>query len=144
MALEPRVEYNSQEQQDIENLIAEENDPKVRLQLIVMNRINKSLIENTRTTLDIVKQANEFGEQLSAHIKNFELHRQYQDEIQNKGKGAWIVFAKVIGAVQIVGLGIWGYASNEISDIHGGLHSLEKVDSGFDTRITVLELKDKK
>lgn len=110
---------------DIEKMILEEEDKKQRAFLIVLNSINNSLIANTETIKDV-------SEKLDAHLTSYENHVEQEDALLNKGRGAWWVVAWVIGVVQVVGLGIWGVASNDIREIHASLKHLE-------TRMAVVE-----
>jgi len=50
-----------------------------------------------------------------------------------------MIIAKVIAGVQVIGLCIWGYASNQITGIHDVVHKLEQADAKLETRITVIE-----
>lgn len=146
MELPSRRDSDSKEQHDIDKLIAEENDPKVRLHLMVMNSMNRNLIANTEATNAVAGMVANVSRDLEAHVENFEAHTtaeeayiKQQDAIVNKGKGAWQVIAYVIGGVQIIGLGIWGYASAEISGIHESISIVEKSTIDLDKRLTVLE-----
>lgn len=145
-----RRETDSREQHDIDKLIAEENDPKTRLHLMVMNSMNRNLIANTEATNAVATMVTNVSKDLEAHVERFESHTtaeeayiKQQDAIINKGKGAWQVIAYVIGGVQLIGLGIWGYASAEISDIHTSIRSVEKVTTDLDKRVTVIEKSTK-
>lgn len=141
-----RRETDSKEQHDIDKLIAEENDPKVRLHLMVMNSMNRNLIANTDATNAVAAMVTNVSKDLEAHVESFEAHTRaeeayikQQDARINQGKGAWRVIAYVIGGVQVLGLGIWGYASNEISSIHNSISVVEKSTIDLDKRLTVLE-----
>lgn len=103
---------------DIDQMILAEDDPKQRAFLIVLNSINNSLIANTETIKDV-------SGKLDAHLTSYEKHVEQEDALLNKGRGAWRVMAWVIGAVQMVGLGIWNEARTEIKDINAALRSLE-------------------
>lgn len=134
---------DTKEQHDIERLIEQENDPKVRLHLMVMNRINLSLIANTETINTVARDVTNVAAALNNHLTHFEEHTKAEEAMVNKGKGVWMVMAKIIGGVQLIGLGIWAYASSEISDIHTSLHVFEQADTILDKRITIIESKVK-
>lgn len=96
---------------DIEQMILQEDDAKDRAVLIVLNNINKSLLANTETIRDV-------SDKLETHLENFEKHTQEEDALRNKGLGAWKVASWVIGIAQVIGLGIWAQAREELKDIH--------------------------
>ena len=110
---------------DIDQMILEEEDKKQRAFLIVLNSINKSLIANTETIKEV-------SEKLESHLLSFEEHTKAEEALMNKGRGAWWVATWVISVVQVIGLGIWGVASNDIREIHTSLKHLE-------TRMAVVE-----
>lgn len=143
MITQKRREIDNPDQLEIERLIAEENDPKVRLHLMVMNRINLSMIANTESTREVAATVQMIGTKLDNHLTHFEEHIRAEDAVINKGKGAWMIFAKVIACVQVIGLGIWGYAANEIKGIHSALHNAETADAALDKRVTIIESKIK-
>lgn len=122
------------EQQEIEKLIAEENDPKIRLQLMVMNRINLSLIANTKTINDV-------AEKLDAHLTKFEQHTAQEEQMINQGRGAWKVVSWVIGIVQVIGLAIWVSANEEIASIHQSIAEDQAQHAAIDKRLSLLEAK---
>lgn len=112
----------------IEEMIAEESDPKDRAFLLVLNNINKALVQNTDTIREIAKK-------LDAHVAKFESHTAIEDAMLNQGKGAWRVTAWVIGVVQVVGLAVWADSRAEIEAMHKEIQSHE-------VRVTVLEKQD--
>lgn len=114
---------------DIENMILQEDDPKQRAFLIVLNSINNSLIANTDTIRNV-------SDKLESHLQNFDTHTKEEDARLNKGRGAWKILAWVIGIAQVVALGIWNEARSEIKQINITLAQIE-------TRVSVIESKDK-
>ena len=105
-----RTEDNDRTTQEIETLIMKEGDPKQRAFLIVLNNINKSLLANTHTVRDV-------SAKLEEHLDNFAKHAEAEEALMNKGKGAWVVVAWVLGIVQLIGLGIWQSARMDLSTI---------------------------
>lgn len=96
---------------DIEHLIAEEPDPKQRVYLIVLNNLNNSLVANTDTIRSV-------SQKLDTHLTNFEQYTRDKDAMLNKGRGAWKVFAWVLGIVQILAGSIWLSVRDELVDLH--------------------------
>lgn len=123
---------DGKEQHDIEKMIEAENDPKIRLQLIVLNRINLSLIANTRTTDDI-------ADKLESHITAFDTHRKTEEALLNKGRGAWLVAVWVLGAIQLLSITIWSDASSEMTAVKEAITSGTVKVAQLDTRVGVLE-----
>ena len=95
------------DQQHIEDLISGENDPKIRLQLMVMNRINLSLIANTQTTNDIATK-------LEMHVRSYEQTTESNTELLNKGRGAWKILVWVLSIAQLVLGGLWVESRKDI------------------------------
>ena len=124
------------DQHEIELLIAKENDPKMRLQLMVQNRLNAALIANTETINSVSKRLHE-------HLTKYEAHTAKNEALINQGKGAWRVVAWVIGGVQVVGLAIWVYANEEIKEMHIAMVRDQEQHEVIRSRITVLEEKIK-
>ncbi len=117
---------------DIDQMIMQEDDPKQRAFLIVLNNINKSLIANTDTIREV-------SSKLETHLLHYEQHVEKEDELLNKGRGAWKVVAWVIGVVQIVGLGIWANAREELKDIHAMLLKEQVQLSQLESRVLFVE-----
>lgn len=90
------------QQEEIEDLIAQEQDPKIRLQLMVMNRINLSLVENTNTIQEI-------NSKLETHLTNFAEHTKTNEALVNKGRGAWRVVIYVFSFLQIAAISTTAY-----------------------------------
>lgn len=141
-----RRETDSKEQHDIDKLIAEENDPKVRLHLMVMNSMNRNLIANTEATHAVAGMVSNVDMDLKAHLANFELHTAEEakrniahDRLISNGKFGWKIASWVIGVVQVLGLVIWNSASTDINAIHAAIHKAEQVDASLDKRLTILE-----
>ena len=139
MSTSNRRVYDSKEQHDIERLIEQENDPKVRLHLMILNRLHLCMVANTESTKEVANMVTKVGTKLDEHLTNYEEHTKQEQALINKGRGAWRVIAWVIGAVQVIGLGIWVKASEEITHMTTVVHVLEQTDARLDTRITVLE-----
>lgn len=85
---------------DIEVMILEENDPKQRAFLIVLNSINQSLLANTALTHSV-------STKLEEHLENFTEHAEKEEAIMNKGRGAWKVAAWVVGIAQVFAVMLW-------------------------------------
>ena len=117
---------------DIDQLIMQEDDPKQRAFLIVLNSINNSLIANTETIKDV-------SEKLDAHLTSYENHVEQEDALLNKGRGAWKVMAWVISGVQVIGLGIWAMAREEIKEIHVMMQQEQKQLAQLESRVLFVE-----
>lgn len=117
---------------EIETMILEENDPKQRAFLIVLNAINNSLVANTDTIREV-------SSKLETHLTNFDEHTRAEDALLNKGRGAWHIVVWVIGVAQVIGLGIWQLARTDLAEINTSLQSQHKEIATHETRITVLE-----
>lgn len=119
---------------DIEAMIAEENDPKQRSFLIILNSINNSLVANTAVTANLSKQFEE-------HLQKFEDKVEEDEKLLNQGRGAWKVAAWVLGTMQAAVLAAAIYAANDIKAIHDALHEGQLADARIAARVERLEAK---
>ncbi len=117
---------------DIEQMIMQEDDPKQRAFLIVLNSINNSLIANTHTIQDV-------SDKLEQHLTNFETHAREEEAVMNKGRGAWKVAAWVVGVAQVVAVSLWVETRSDMKALHLGLETLVAADAILNTRVAVLE-----
>ena len=117
---------------DIDQLIMAEDDPKQRAFLIVLNSINNSLIANTETIKDV-------SEKLDAHLTSYENHVEQEEALLNRGRGAWKVMAWVISGVQVIALGIWAMAREEIKEIHVMMQAEQKQLAQLESRVLFVE-----
>ena len=104
-------ENTAEQQAEIERLIAEEPDQKSRLTLLVLSRMNNALIENNRTTRNVVFEVEKIAEKLETIAKE-------QNEYTNKRKGAWLVFSRVIPILQLIVVGAVGLVVNDLRNLH--------------------------
>lgn len=107
--------------EDIERMIAEEPDARVRTQLIIT-------MANT-ATLQLI------AEKLDSHLVVYETQAGLAAELLNKGRGAWKVLAWVLGTVQLLGLAIWVDARAEVAGIKTAIVELVQVDIKTAARI---------
>ena len=119
---------------DIEAMILEENDPKQRAFLIVLNAINNSLLANTTMTRDL-------SEKLETHLQVYASHAASDEALLNKGRGIWSVGGWIFGIIQIIGLGIWNQARVDIKDITIASQYQHEEASKLMSRVSVLEAK---
>jgi hypothetical protein len=124
---------------DIESMIAEENDPKQRSFLIVLNSINNSLVANTVATSGLSVKFDE-------HLSKFEKKVEEDAQLLNQGKGAWKVAAWVLGSAQAILISLATFASNDLSSIHrsmadakSALVAAQIVDARIESRVEKLE-----
>lgn len=97
-------------QDRIRLLIEDENDPKDRAFLIVLQQINESLVANTRTINDVANK-------LDAHLTAYETHAEQEAALLNQGKGAWRIAAWFLGFAQVLAMGAIGVAYTELTNI---------------------------
>lgn len=95
------------QQVEIERLIGEEGDPKARLQLMILNRINLALIANTNVT-------NSIRSDLDQHLEIFAARTKEQDAMLNKGRGAWWVVTSALVGAQVLFGALWMTVRDDI------------------------------
>ncbi|OXE36893.1 MAG: hypothetical protein CGW95_04730 [Phenylobacterium zucineum] len=119
---------------DIEAMIAEENDPKQRAFLIILNSINVALMANTSATAGL-------SQKFDDHLTTFEEKVAADAEILNQGKGMWKVIAWGLGAAQAVVVALAVYAANDLDAIHKAIQAGHDEDIRMELRIKNLEEK---
>lgn len=124
----PNRRLSNSKANDIESMIAEENEPKQRAFLIILNSINNSLMANTNTTSDVAIKLDE-------HLSRFEAKSAADAELLNQGRGAWKILAWVLGVAQI---GVLAACTSVISDLKEIHHIIERLEP----RVVNLEKSD--
>lgn len=112
---------------EIADLIKQEDDPKTRALLIILQNINLSLIANTQTVNDI-------DVQLKEHLVEFKTRVAIEDAEDNQKKGAWRVIAAILGVLQAAALGAISYGITELKTLH-------TADAVLEARVLLLEHK---
>jgi hypothetical protein len=110
---------------EIDELIKQENDPKTRAILLVLQNINVSLMANTEAV-------NDTDRQLKQHMVEVAKRTDESNALLNKGRGMWNIISLVLAAVQVA---LVYFMSMYLSDIK----SLHAEDAGLEKRIIVLE-----
>lgn len=133
---------------DINRLIAEEDDQKRRVLLLLVNAFNENLAENTQAVRTNAQEVRDIGTKLDNHLIAFEERAARDDELRNQGKGAWKVLGWLLGIVQAVGLSIGIYMARDLGDIHSAIVAVQAADVRFesklrehDSRLNALEKK---
>ena len=110
---------------EIDDLIKQENDPKTRAILLVLQNINISLMANTQAV-------NDTDTQLKAHMTAVAKSTEENNALLNKGRGMWNVISVCLAIVQA---GLIYFMGMYLSDIK----SLHVSDSTLDKRVLILE-----
>jgi hypothetical protein len=110
---------------EIDDLIKQENDPKTRAILLVLQNINISLMANTQAV-------NDTDTQLKAHMSAVAKSTEENNALLNKGRGMWNVISVCLAIVQA---GLIYFMGMYLSDIK----SLHVSDSTLDKRVLILE-----
>jgi hypothetical protein len=110
---------------EIDDLIKQENDPKTRAILLVLQNINISLMANTQAV-------NDTDTQLKAHMTAVAKSTEENNALLNKGRGMWNVISVCLAIVQA---GLIYFMGMYLSDIK----SLHVSDSSLDKRVLILE-----
>lgn len=118
----------------IEKMIAEEPDSKNRAFLLILNNINKALVENTEATREIRSE-------LAAHVQKFEAHTAQSRSMLDQGRGAWKIAAWIFGILQVIGLGMWSDSQKEQKEIKSAVQEDKIAHARLDQRLEILERK---
>jgi isocitrate lyase len=117
--------YDDGGKTEIDDLIKQENDPKTRAILLVLQNINVSLMANTQAVNDTDKQ-------LKQHMNEVAKRTEENNALINKGRGMWNVISVCLAIVQA---GLIYFMGMYLSDIKG----LHMSDSSLDKRVLILE-----
>jgi hypothetical protein len=80
---------------------------------------------------------------LELHLEVYAAHASQNEELLNKGRGAWRVAGWIVGVVQIIGLGIWTEAKVELSEINKAAQLQQSAMAAHNTRLAILEQNHK-
>ena len=117
---------------DISQMIADENDPKQRAFLIVLHSINQSLEANTNTVREI-------SDKLEGHLEAFGHHVSSEERLINQGRGAWKIFAWVLGIAQALATAGWVTQRNEMHELGATLQAELIADATTKNRLDTVE-----
>lgn len=124
---------------DLRQLIANEDDPKLRVLLMLVNTFNENLAANTIAVDANAAAVKDIAAKLDGHLVAFEERAAKDDALKNEGKGAWRVIVWVFGGFQAVGLASMMYLSGELKDIHASIVLSQRVEAVLASRITAIE-----
>ena len=110
MYIEKRSNVNKRSD-EIEAMIGDENDPKQRAFLIILNSINNTLVASA----GLIK---EVSTKLEGHLVKYDDRTTADDALLNKGKGVWIVAAWALGLLQVAAVAFFLQLKDDISTLH--------------------------
>ena len=123
------VEYNRRHDDggktEIDDLIKNENDPKTRAILLVLQNINVSLMANTQAV-------NDTDTQLKRHMVEVAKRTEENNALLNKGRGMWNIISICLAVVQAGLVYFMGMYLSDIKNLHAD-------DVAMDKRLVVLE-----
>ena len=120
------------QQVEIERLISEESDAKMRLQLMILNKINLALIANTNIT-------NSIRQDLDHHLDIFAERTRQQDALLNKGRGAWWVVMGALTFAQVIFGSLWITIRDDIKSIRSDINFVSIEQAKRSSRLDNLE-----
>jgi hypothetical protein len=124
---------------EIDALIAAENDPQKRVQLMVLQSIHMSLVANTDLTRELATELQSHKTAFTKHVVAFTEHHQREEAMINKGKGAWMVTVWVLGIIQLVGIGLWNETRVNTSKFELAMNDNRLGIARVEVRVTQLE-----
>lgn len=124
---------------DLQQMIAREDDPKLRVLLMLVNTFNENLAANTIAVDANAAAVNDIAAKLDSHLVAFEERAEKDDAMKNQGRGAWRVLAWVFAAAQAVGAAVWIDARSEIKEIRNEIQLSQRVEAALGARITAIE-----
>lgn len=122
---------------NVESMIAEEDDPKQRLMLIIMNSIKNALLANTKVAEATAKKLNE-------HLDHYEQHERADAALLNKGIGAWKIIAWGLGILQSILIAGVSYLAADLKEMHSDIRASALTDAKVELRLTAVETEVRK
>lgn len=95
---------------EIEAMIGEENDPKQRAFLIILNSINNTLVASAGLIKDV-------SSKLEGHLVKYDDRITVDDALINKGRGIWVVAAWALGLLQVAAVAFFLQLKADISSL---------------------------
>jgi hypothetical protein len=122
---------NDVQQEKIDELIAEESDGKIRLMLMVMSNINKSIVANTELTYAIYSEVKVLKSDLETHVTAV-----LAEKNQTAG---------VTRTLKIAGPVLWAIMAGVIANMYHHYDNFQidtnKVLSGISIQLTAIETR---
>lgn len=137
MAEQKRRSTDNGQQDEINKLIQQEQDPKNRAFLLVLQQIHYSLIANTETVNDV-------AEKLDKHLTAYEQHAAAEDARLNQGRGLWRILAWLLGVLQVLVIAAMGAAYHEVQVFHDHMAKDQVMDLELVRKICAEEHKERK
>jgi hypothetical protein len=117
-------------------MLEKEDDASKRALLLVLSSLNANLMANTAATESIRKD-------LTAHLSSYQVHMEVTTEYINKGKGAWKVFAWVLGIAQTLLVLGMDSVHTDMKAYTSAITALQIMDATLGGRIEDLKAKVK-
>lgn len=122
------------DQLEIERLIAQENDPKTRLQLMIINKVSLNLADNTATIAAVAVKVDTHINNFERHLEHFEQHTAQEDIRLGQGRVIWKIVSWGLGAAQAIIIWLAVQMYSELQGLHG-------YDKALDARLHTIEIK---
>ncbi len=124
--------------QTINEMIADENDPSKRANLLILQAMALNLSANTMALNALSNEIYDHKREFKEHREEFRQQTEEQNNVMSQMKGGSKVFMYFIGVIQVVVFGVisWG-VSNYISHIKD-FHELEISVSAYHSKIDAL------
>lgn len=87
----------------IEQLLENEEDPRERVRLLVLMRLNDVLVDNVVATRALTEEFREHRVEFASHQKKFDTHVVDERLLIAKGRGALWAAVILIGVIQVLG-----------------------------------------
>lgn len=117
---------------DLDKMIADESDQKMRVLLLLVSAFSDALAENT-------KAVGAWGNQLDAHLVKFEERAAREDDLRSQGKGAGRVLATVGGIAYALVVALYIQLRSEIAENRTAVQIGISQDASHDARISSIE-----
>ena len=122
---------------NVESMIAEENDPKQRVSLIIMNSMKNAILANTRVAEATAKRLDE-------HLNNYEQQTRDGAALLNKGIGAWKIIVWILGLAQSALIACGTYLVSDLKELHADVQAQAVETAEVKVRLTTIEGNVKK
>jgi hypothetical protein len=123
----------------IEELIRAENDPKTRSVLVIMNAINNSLIDLSKSNQRNVESNQRVEAKLITHLESYDKRTKAEEALFNQGKGLWKAASLTLLLIQALCFYIWSDTQAVQKEHSQQIVKMIATDAVADKRLTVIE-----
>lgn len=122
----------------LNTLIAEENDPGRRANLLILHAMALNLSANTMALNALSTEIYDHKKEFKEHREEFKEHAEEEQAILSEMRGGTKVFMYFMGLIQVLVFGVIGWATNSYGVHINDFHDLQISVSAYNTKVDQL------